>query len=166
MREEAQNIRSHPYDLQHRQDNLEDLIHKDFSPIEEIGQIPDNLMEEEACTTFCKELKGVVYKFWLAIFPRDNEENVNYLRNWDLWGPFLIGVLFILIIGSNPVLKQVMTSLCSYSQFFFQVQVWSALISDHWVDKLVTSNRYLCWAIAFSRCSSQPLFSRFQICLQ
>jgi hypothetical protein len=58
-------------------------------------------MEEEACTTFCKELNGVVYKFWLTIFPRDNEENVNYLRNWDLWGPFIIGVLYILIIGSN-----------------------------------------------------------------
>jgi len=52
MRGETENIRSHSYDLQH--DNLEDLIHKDFSPNEEIHQIPDNLMEEEACTTFCK----------------------------------------------------------------------------------------------------------------
>jgi len=43
----------------------------------------------------------VVSKFCLVLFPVGAEEKVNYLRNWDLWGPFLMGVAFLLIIGSN-----------------------------------------------------------------
>ena len=31
------------------------------------------------------------------------EDKVNYLRNWDLWGPYLQGILFLLIIGSNHI---------------------------------------------------------------
>jgi hypothetical protein len=43
----------------------------------------------------------VISKFFLVLFPVGAEEKVNYLKNWDLWGPFLMGIAFLLIIGSK-----------------------------------------------------------------
>lgn len=71
------------------------------SPIEEISQIPDRQLDEQVGTTLVNQFLGVVYKFWLVLFPINAEEKVNYLRNWDLWGPFLQGIFFLLIIGST-----------------------------------------------------------------
>lgn len=61
-------------------------------------------------TTFGKQFKGVAFKFWLVLFPVNAEEKVNYLRNWDLWGPYLQGILFLLVIGSNRIDIQPTTS--------------------------------------------------------
>lgn len=71
------------------------------SPIEEISQVPESQLDEDVGTTLCNQFKGVVYKFGLVVFPINAEEKVNYLRNWDLWGLFIEGILFLLIIGSN-----------------------------------------------------------------
>lgn len=43
----------------------------------------------------------MISKFFLVLFPVGAEEKVNYLKNWDLWGPFLMGIAFLLIIGSK-----------------------------------------------------------------
>lgn len=56
--------------------------------------------------TFCRQFKAVGYKFLIVLFPVEAEEKVNYLRNWDLWGPFLMGVTFLLIIGSTALPTQ------------------------------------------------------------
>jgi hypothetical protein len=39
-------------------------------------------------------------KISYVLLPR-NDTNSNKLRNWDLWGPFLMVVIFALFVDSN-----------------------------------------------------------------
>jgi hypothetical protein len=94
------------------------------SPIEELSQIPESQLEEDVGSTFCNQFKGVAYKFWLVLFPVGAEQKVSYLRNWDLWGPFLMAVAFLLIIGSTLLAIQPTTSSWRYSTRCSWGQEW------------------------------------------
>jgi hypothetical protein len=38
-------------------------------------------------------------KYTVLLLPGDREEAINHLKNWDLWGPLLICLIFALGIG-------------------------------------------------------------------
>jgi hypothetical protein len=42
-------------------------------------------------------------KISYVLLPR-NDINANKLRNWDLWGPFLMVVIFAFFVDSNYLL--------------------------------------------------------------
>ena len=101
------------FDIPDVNEHPEVFIERDFSPIEEIDQIPDNNIDEGAGVSFCRDFKSVCYKFWISIFPRNDEAGTNYLRNWDLWGLFLLGIIFILTVKSTfNFIKTRNNSLC------------------------------------------------------
>jgi len=41
------------------------------------------------------------YKFGYVLIPRSSGDGTNKLRNWDLWGPFFICLIFGLFINST-----------------------------------------------------------------
>lgn len=51
--------------------------------------------------TFGREFHGVMYKFGYVLIPRASHDGTNKLRNWDLWGPFAMTLIFGLFINSN-----------------------------------------------------------------
>lgn len=51
--------------------------------------------------TFGREFHGVMYKFMYVLIPRATHDGTNKLRNWDLWGPFAMTLIFGLLINSN-----------------------------------------------------------------
>lgn len=44
-------------------------------------------------------------KFSYVLIPRSQDESPSYVRNWDLWGPFLMCLIFAFFIDSTPSLK-------------------------------------------------------------
>ena len=47
----------------------------------------------------------MIYKFGYVLIPRASADGTSKLRNWDLWGPFFICLIFGLFINSTPFIK-------------------------------------------------------------
>ena len=57
-------------------------------------------------------------KLSYVLLPR-NDAHSNSLRNWDLWGPFLMVVIFAFFVDSNYVLLLVIRLIAVNDDIFF-----------------------------------------------
>lgn len=55
------------------------------------------------CQTIGRELFDMLYKFSYVLVPRTSK-GLTKLRNWDLWGPFVMCLVFGLFINSTKIL--------------------------------------------------------------
>ena len=58
-------------------------------------------MDEGICNSLTRELKNICVKFSYVLVPRNLGENSQHLRNWDLWGPFLLCLIFAFFVDST-----------------------------------------------------------------
>lgn len=54
-----------------------------------------NTLEEPVMDTIWRDLSGILRKCKAVLIPKASEDNINELRDWDLWGP----LLFCLILA-------------------------------------------------------------------
>jgi hypothetical protein len=54
-----------------------------------------NTLEEPVMDTIWRDLSSILRKCKAVLMPKASEDNINELRDWDLWGP----LLFCLILA-------------------------------------------------------------------
>jgi hypothetical protein len=69
-------------------------------PVEDWEAIPANTLDDGICRTLYREMSSMFYKFGFVLVPRSSKGSVK-LRNWDLWGPFFMCLVFGLFINSR-----------------------------------------------------------------
>lgn len=69
--------------------------------MEKLDNVPENTLDEGICDSLINEIKNVCIKFSYVLIPRGAEDGANKLKNWDLWGPFFLCLLFALFIDSK-----------------------------------------------------------------
>ncbi len=70
-----------------------------LSPITQWIKVPLSL-NLGITDTMLREVYGVIYKFSYVLIPRGSHDGTNKLRNWDMWGPFLMSLIFGIFINS------------------------------------------------------------------
>ena len=83
-------------------------------PCADYDSIPVNTMDFGLCHTICFEMQEMCFKFSFVLVPREERGSAR-LRNWDLWGPFLMCLFFGFFIKSTSLSTQTPTSLCCCS---------------------------------------------------
>ncbi len=77
--------------------------------------------------TMMRELSGVIYKFTYVLIPRGSHDGTNKLRNWDMWGPFLMCLVFGLFINSK--LLSLTKDSTQFILLFFSVFVGGMIVT-------------------------------------
>jgi hypothetical protein len=62
--------------------------------------IPPNTLDDGLWRTLGRELASMFTKFSFALIPRTSTDSVK-LRNWDLWGPFFMCLIFGVFINGK-----------------------------------------------------------------
>ena len=104
MEEES---RVQPYRRPAAGDAIDDAeLEVNHRPIEDYEAIPLNTLDYGVTKTLGLELKDMLYKFSYVLIPRPSS-GTKKLRNWDLWGPFFMCLIFGFFINSNTFLIQI-----------------------------------------------------------
>ena len=69
--------------------------------MEKFDKLPENTLDEGICDSLIGEVKAVCLKFSYVLVPKADPEKEKKLRNWDLWGPFFLALLFAFFIDST-----------------------------------------------------------------
>eukprot|EP00760_Papus_ankaliazontas_P022636 PhM_4_TR18893/c0_g1_i1/m.20351 len=70
------------------------------------GGVPtENTIDEPVLTTVLRDAKSISRKILAVAVPFDipgfNKETVNYLVDWDLWGPLVLCLTLAMVLGSH-----------------------------------------------------------------
>ena len=85
----------------------------------------------------CRQrLHGVFYKFGFVLIPRESHDGTNKLRNWDMWGPFLMCLVFGLFINSNFLYIQRLNTVhvAFFLSFYRSFGCYLQYASPGWAD--------------------------------
>lgn len=56
-------------------------------------------LNESVWTSLSRDLGKIMFKLKIVVLPVNNEEKLKELKQWDLWGPFLICILLGIILN-------------------------------------------------------------------
>jgi hypothetical protein len=58
-----------------------------------------NTLEEPVVDTIWRDLSSILRKCKAVLMPKASEDNINELRDWDLWGPLLFCLILAICMG-------------------------------------------------------------------
>lgn len=83
-----------------------------YRQIKAYQEIPPNTIDDDVLDTLGRQFSAMGYKFSYVLCPRS--QGVEKLKNWDLWGPFFMCLVFGIFINSTDLLNQMQLNLQSY----------------------------------------------------
>ena len=103
---QAEESQVHEYPSLNEEDDDRQNFARIKTPVEMMKQVPKNSLDQDICSSLADEMKGICVKFSYVLIPRSQDANSHHLRNWDLWGPFIMCLIFAFFIDSTQSVTQ------------------------------------------------------------